>query len=46
MNGGRSFINGDGLHTVAKSSLIRNIGAVDAATMGEVCWPLGYALGC
>jgi mRNA-degrading endonuclease toxin of MazEF toxin-antitoxin module len=38
-------INCDGLHAVAKSSLNRNIGAVDA-TMGKVCWALGYALGC
>jgi mRNA-degrading endonuclease toxin of MazEF toxin-antitoxin module len=41
-----SVVNCDGLHTVARSSLTRNIGAVDAATMGKVCWALGYALGC
>ena len=41
-----SVVNCDGLHTLARSSLTRNIGAVDAATMGKVCWALGYALGC
>lgn len=42
----RSVINCDGLHTVARSSLTRRVGAVDDATMGGVCWAVSYALGC
>ena len=41
-----SAINCDGLHTVAQSSLVRRIGAVEEATLRSVCRAISYALGC
>jgi mRNA interferase MazF len=41
-----SVINCDGIHTVARSTLTKRIGAVDAETMHKVCWSISYALGC
>jgi len=41
-----SAVNCDGLQTVRQSSLTRRIGVVPDAMMGDVCWALGYALGC
>lgn len=41
-----SVINCDGLHTVTQSSLATFVGSVDDDTMRQVCWALGYALGC
>jgi mRNA interferase MazF len=41
-----SVINCDGLHTIARSSLTRCLGAMDADTMDTVCWAVSYALGC
>ncbi|CAN5600253.1 type II toxin-antitoxin system PemK/MazF family toxin [soil metagenome] len=41
-----SVVNGDGLHTVTRSSLTRRVGAVDDATMQTVCWAVNYGLGC
>jgi len=41
-----SVVNCDGLHTIARSSLSRRVGAVDDTTMDDVCWAISYALGC
>lgn len=41
-----SVVNCDGLHTVARSSLTRQVGTVDDDTMVRVCWAVGHALGC
>lgn len=41
-----SVINCDGLHTVARTTLTRRVGAVDEETMTQVCWAVSYALGC
>jgi mRNA interferase MazF len=41
-----SAINLDGIQTVRRSSLTQRIGELTGATMGEVCWAVGYALGC
>jgi mRNA-degrading endonuclease toxin of MazEF toxin-antitoxin module len=41
-----SAINCDGIHTVARSSLTKRIGAVDTETMRKVCSSINYALGC
>ena len=41
-----SAINCDGLQTIRQSSLTRRIGVIPDATMGDVCWAVGYALGC
>ena len=41
-----SAINCDGIHTVARSSLTKRIGAVDTETMRKVCWSISHALGC
>lgn len=41
-----SVINCDGIQTIRQSSLTRRIGAVPASTMDDVCWAVGYALGC
>jgi hypothetical protein len=35
-----------GLHTVAQSTLTRQVGAVDEVTMERVCAAVSYALGC
>ena len=39
-------IHCDRLQTIRQSSFTRQIGVVPDATMGDVCWALGYALGC
>jgi mRNA-degrading endonuclease toxin of MazEF toxin-antitoxin module len=39
-------VNCDGVHTVAQSSLTRQVGAVEGATMDRVCRALCYAFGC
>jgi mRNA-degrading endonuclease toxin of MazEF toxin-antitoxin module len=41
-----SVINCDGLHTIRQTMLTGIVGAVDAATMRDVCRSVGYALGC
>jgi mRNA interferase MazF len=41
-----SVINCDGLHTVAQTSLTTYLGAIDDATMRQVCAAIDYALGC
>jgi mRNA-degrading endonuclease toxin of MazEF toxin-antitoxin module len=41
-----SVINCDGVHTMAQSSLTSHVGTVDDVTMRNVCWAVGYALGC
>lgn len=41
-----SVINGDGLHTVAQSTLTTQVGEVDEATLERVCAAVSYALGC
>lgn len=42
----RSVINCDGLHTVAQTTLTRQVGEIDAATLERVCRAVSYALGC
>jgi mRNA interferase MazF len=42
----QSVINCDGIHTVARTSLITRVGSVSDATMEKVCSAIGYALGC
>ena len=42
----KSVVNCDGLHTVAQSTLTRQIGAVEEATMAAVCAAVSYALDC
>jgi mRNA interferase MazF len=41
-----SFVNCDGLHTVAQSTLTSHVGDVDEHTMSQVCSAISYALGC
>ena len=41
-----SVINCDGIHTVAQSSLTKEVATVGADTMTDVCWAINYALGC
>lgn len=41
-----SVINCDELHTIAQSTLTTHVGAVDEATLGQVCAAVSYALGC
>lgn len=41
-----SVINCDGIHTVPRASLNRQVGSVSEATMRRVCWAISYALGC
>lgn len=41
-----SAVNCDGLHTLPRARLTRRVGALDAATLEDVCWAVGYALGC
>ena len=41
-----SVVNCDGLHTVAKASLVDRAGSLDDATMRRVCAAIGYALDC
>ena len=41
-----SVVNCDGIHTVARSTLVSRVGGVDADTMARVCRAVGYALGC
>ena len=41
-----SVINCDGLHTVAKASLVAHAGSVGEDTMRRVCSAIDYALGC
>jgi mRNA-degrading endonuclease toxin of MazEF toxin-antitoxin module len=41
-----SVINGDGLHTVAQSTLTTRVGQVDEATLERLCTAVSYALGC
>ncbi|MCZ7589285.1 MAG: type II toxin-antitoxin system PemK/MazF family toxin [Gaiella sp.] len=41
-----SVVNCDGIHTVAQTSLVERVGAVDDVTMIRVCSAIGYALGC
>jgi len=42
----RSVVNCDGLHTVAKASLVDRAGSLDDDTIRRVCAAVGYALGC
>jgi mRNA interferase MazF len=41
-----SAVNCDGLQTIRQSSLTRRIGVIPDATMADVCWAVGFALGC
>jgi len=41
-----SVIDCDGLHTIGKATLTRRVGANDSITMDNVCWAVGYAIGC
>lgn len=41
-----SVVNTDGVHTVAQTRLTSYVGAVDDATMADVCWAVAWALGC
>ena len=41
-----SAVNCDGLHTIARASLTRRVGAIDEDTLDRVCWAVNYALGC
>ena len=41
-----SAINCDGIQTIRKSSLTRQIGSLPESTMTGVCWAIDYALGC
>ncbi len=41
-----SAINCDGLHTIAQSTLTRQLGTVDQVTLANVCLAVHYALGC
>lgn len=41
-----SVVNGDGLHTIAQSTLTTHVGDVDPSTLRRVCAAVGYALGC
>ena len=40
-----SVVNCDGLHTVAQSTLTRQVGELDEATLQRVCSAVNYALG-
>jgi len=39
-------VNGDGLHTVAQTTLTTRVGELDDASLGRVCSAVHYALGC
>jgi mRNA-degrading endonuclease toxin of MazEF toxin-antitoxin module len=41
-----SVVNGDGVHTILRSSLTTYVGAVDDDTLGRVCNAVSYAIGC
>ena len=41
-----SVANCDALYTVAKTSLKRQVGAVDTSQMSQVCSAVAYAIGC
>ena len=41
-----SVVNCDGLHTVPRARLTERVGSLDEATLQDVCWAIGYALGC
>ena len=41
-----SVVNCDGLYTIPRSSLTDLVGTVDPSTMRDVCWAVGYGLGC
>ena len=41
-----SFVNCDGLHTVAQSRLTERVGDVDDDSLRRVCSAISYALGC
>jgi mRNA-degrading endonuclease toxin of MazEF toxin-antitoxin module len=41
-----SAINCDGLHTVPKSMLTRQLGTIGHQDLGRVCAAIDYALGC
>lgn len=41
-----SVVNCDGLYTIPRSSLTDLVGAADPAVMRDVCWAIGYGLGC
>ncbi len=41
-----SVVNCDGLHTLAKTSLTKRLGVLDADAMVRVCQATSYALGC
>jgi mRNA interferase MazF len=42
----RSVINGDGLHTITRTSLTDFVGVVESETLSNVCQAISYALGC
>jgi mRNA interferase MazF len=41
-----SVVNCDGLHTVARTTLVGRVGHLDDAAMSAVCKATVYALGC
>jgi mRNA-degrading endonuclease toxin of MazEF toxin-antitoxin module len=41
-----SVVNCDGLHTVPRASLTRQVGELDTATMDRVCAAVTLAIGC
>jgi mRNA-degrading endonuclease toxin of MazEF toxin-antitoxin module len=41
-----SVVNCDGLHTVPRASLTRQVGELGAATMDRICAAVSYAIGC
>jgi len=41
-----SVVNCDGLYTIMRSSLSSRVGALDDATMGNVCRAVSHALSC
>jgi mRNA interferase MazF len=41
-----SWVNCDGIHTVAQRTLTQRVGALDGDTMRDVCSAVALALGC
>ena len=41
-----SVVNCDGLHTVPRARLTHRVGSLNEGTLEDVCWAVGYALGC
>lgn len=41
-----SVVNADGLHTVPRTTLTAQVGAIDAEALDHVCAATAYSLGC